>query len=57
MTKEQVILMFEEEQIKNLIIGEELYNKENGMGICNDNGCWKVYSTDERICIDSSDYQ
>lgn len=51
MTREQVLLIIEEEQLKNYNIGEERYGKENEVGIRKENGFWKVYATDERASI------
>jgi uncharacterized protein YaiE (UPF0345 family) len=50
MTKEEAIKIIKKEQLKNYNIYGKQYN-ENEVGICQENGYWIVYATDERASI------
>lgn len=51
MTKEQALEIITNEQLTNYNMGEGRYYRENEVGICKEDGLWKVYATDERASI------
>lgn len=51
MTREEAIKMIKAEQLINFNLNEKRFNKENEVGILENNGLWTVYATDERASI------
>lgn len=51
MTKEQALGIINKENLRHYNINEERYNKADEIGICQKNGHWIVYATDERASI------
>ncbi len=51
MKRDEAIRIIKEEDLRNYNLDENRFNRENEVGIKNENGYWTVYATDERASM------